>query len=926
MTHFTRLGAAIAVSTVLAAGAAAVTPTHAAAEPANAAPTVVPQLQHWSGGTGDFQLIAGSRIVVDAAHADPLSADARTFANDLAGLGVERLAVVTASTPEPGDIFLTADSDGAAEAFRLAVTTRSITVDGAGPAGTFYGEQVVEQILGAAADHGSAPVGSDDDAPAQRERGLMIDTARKYWTVPSIEQLIRQLAWMRLNTLHWHISDSEFFRLDVPGYPGLAAPQSYTPADVRAVQDYAARYHVTVQPELDIPGHSTALTAYQPQLRWDCPSMNEIINPGRIDPGFTVDITKPANVAYLDGLVGAAAGMFDSPIIHLGGDETPGTALQAQCPELAAYAAAHGYAKTEDVFLAYENHLDDVLAGHGKRMEIWGWWPQAGGSGSVTVNKDVRIQAWLGDESTFLAQGYDVVVSNEHSRLYVVPKYAPGTANGNYIPDDNALYSSFAVNPSAQVAGVEMAEWGDNAYTMPDAYPLYYLHRPLQVLAAVAWGSPRLASYLDYEVLADQVGAPPGAPDAADPAARPVPSTDTPSGLDLGAPTRLAGVRLLPRSNSSADLASVAGATVQGCTDGPDAGCRPLADVPWTPTRDWLTLPVDDASSYRWVRVAGAGSATPALAGLQALAVPDDGAQLTLDAPAGLTGGAGTVAVQITNTTDRALPEVRLGLTAQNVLDSTALATSTEREVTVPPGQSRIVSFDLTAGDASPGTYRLAATAYFRVAGDNPATSRRAFATARTGVPLRDLAQAFDNIAITDDGNPEPGDADGAGSSFSAQGLARAGVVPGGTLTANGLTFTLPARFTSAVDNALAHGQTIPLSGHASRVGLLATGTYTPAPATVTVTYTDGSTASAQITVPDWSAANPPAGVTVVANGGAVNGNGRAQTSRPANLYAISVPTDPGRELAAITLPAGPAYMGAKTPVIHVFAITQGGA
>jgi glycosyl hydrolase family 20 len=915
----TRVGAAIAVSTLIAAAA---TPTHAAAEPANAAPAVVPQLQQWAGGSGDFHLIAGSRIVVDSAHADTLSADARTFADDLAALGVERLPVVAATTPQPGDIFLTADSDGTGEAFRLAVTTRSITVDGAAPAGTFYGEQVVEQILGAAADHRSVPVGADDDTPAQRERGLMIDTARKYWTVRSIEQLIRELAWMRLNTLHWHVSDSEFFRLDVPGYPGLAAPQSYSPADVRAVQDYAARYHVTVLPELDIPGHSTALTAYQPQLRWDCPSMNEIINPGRIDPGFTVDITKPANVAYLDGLVGAVAGMFDSPIIHLGGDETPGTALQAQCPELSAYATARGYAKTEDVFLAYENHLDDVLAAHGKRMEIWGWWPQAGGAGSVTVNKDVRIQAWLGDESTFLAQGYDVVVSNEHSRLYVVPKYAPGTANGNYIPDDNALYSSFAVNSSPQVAGVEMAEWGDNAYTMPDAYPLYYLHRPLQVLAAVTWGSPRLASYLDYEVLADQVGAPPGMPEAVDPAARPVPSTDTPFGIDLGAPTRLAGVRLLPRSSSSADLGSLAGATVQGCTDGPDAGCRQLADVPWTPTRDWLTLPVDDAAGYRWVRVVGGGPAAPALAGLQALAVPDGGAQLTIQSPASLTGGAGSVAVQVTNTTDRALPAVRVGLAAQNVLDNAALTASPDRDVTVPPGQSRTVQFDLAAtGDASPGTYRLAATADYRIAGDDPATSRRASATARTGVPLRDLAQAFDNVAITDDADPEPGDADGAGSSFSAQGLARAGVVPGGTLTADRLTFTMSERFASTVDNALAHGQTIPLTGHASRVGLLATGTYTPAPATVTVTYADGSRADAQITVPDWSAASPAA--TVAANGGAVNGNGRAQTSRPANLYAISIPTDPGRELAAITLPAGPAYTGAKTPAIHVFAIAQ---
>ncbi|WP_165914378.1 family 20 glycosylhydrolase [Streptomyces sp. AcE210] len=914
-------------------------------------PAVVPALQNWSGGADRFTLTRRSRIVVDAPAASRLAADARTFADDIEALGGDRLPVVTGHEARKGDIAISARS-GAGEGFRIDIDADSVSLAGDGPAGAFYAQQSVEQMLKTAADRASLPVGSTHDSPAQKTRGLMIDTARTYWSVDSIKQTIRQLAWTKLNTLHWHLTDSEFFRLDLPGYHGLAAVRSYTPADLREVQDYAARYHVTVLPEFDIPAHATALTHYRPSLRWGCPSMNAIIDTNRVDPGFTVDITEPENVAWLDGLVGRITDLFDSPVIHLGGDETPRAAAQAQCPELADYAAAHGYSKTEDVFLAYENHLNDLLAARGKRMQIWGWWPQTGGGGSVTVDKDIRIQAWLGDEDTFIQQGYDVVVSNEFSRLYVVPKAMPGTANGTYIPDDDALYRTYAVSASPHVQGLEMAQWGDRQYTAPEAYSLSYLRRPLQILASTAWGSPRLTSYLDYEVMADAVGTAPGVPENADPDARPVQATaygpdgagnaadgdpttafaaTTPGaavGLDLGADgaVRPAAVRLLPRSTTTADLSSLVGATVQGCTDGPDSGCTPLTRIEWTPTRDWQTLPLDTERSYRWLRLVGAVQAKPVVAELQVLAASGP-VQLTVRAPKSLNdSGRTTVETTVTNTTSRPLERAAVRLSALNTRDNTDLWTSQPVEyVTVPPHQTRTVRVVARlASHPNPGPYRVRATIDHRHGDDRGSARGSALVT----VPPRTLSEAYDNIGITEDGNPQPGDIDGGQSSFSATGLAAAGAEAGSELASDGFAFKLPPADAHDSDNAVADGQTIPLTGHATRVGLLVTGTYVPAAGAsgeVTLTYTDGTRSTARITVPDWGATTLPPGAVVAANGGKVNGSSRAQAGRTANLYTVHVAADPSKRLASLTLPTASGPLSAKTPLIHVFALAADG-
>lgn len=191
-------------------------------------------------------------------------------------------------------------------------------------------------------------------------------------------------------------------------------------------------------------------------------------------------------------------------------------------------------------------------------------------------------------------------------------------------------------------------------------------------------------------------------------------------------------------------------------------------------------------------------------------------------------------------------------------------------------------------------------------------------------VPLRDLTEAYDNIGITRDGNPQPGDIDGAQSSLSAEGLAAAGVERGRTVSADGFTFALPSSAATDRDNAVAEGQRIPLTGHAARVGLLVTGTYgTSAGITgkVTLAYADGTSTTSEVTVPDWGATTIPSTTVIAADAGKVNGSGRAQATRTAQLYAVHVDADPAKRLVSVTLPTASGPLGAKAPLIHVFAL-----
>jgi hypothetical protein len=198
--------------------------------------------------------------------------------------------------------------------------------------------------------------------------------------------------------------------------------------------------------------------------------------------------------------------------------------------------------------------------------------------------------------------------------------------------------------------------------------------------------------------------------------------------------------------------------------------------------------------------------------------------------------------------------------------------------------------------------------------------------TPTTGAPYSSLAAAYDNVGITDNSDPAPGNFDGTGESFSAQALAAGTPAPltaGGQATFGGTTFTWPAAV-AAPDDVIADGQTIDLSGSGTDLGFLGAGAFGAASGTGTITYTDGSTQSYSLVMADWYNNAPVSGDEIATTTTSWNFSSSTQVAHPVSIYFASVPLRAGKTVASVTLPTVSAGAGNGITALHVFAMAIG--
>ena len=486
---------------------------------------IVPYPNHLETGRGTYR-------VTDR----PVTCDSRTDERtQRAVVGfAARLATVTGGTnpvtvademPASGIRFVT-DESLPAEGYELNVDGEGIEVRASQFPGFLYALQSLGQLLPAAV-YGTEPAPDAAwevpcvkiaDAPRFAYRGMHLDVARHFFSVDEVKRYIDVMAIHKLNTLHWHLTDDQGWRIEIKRYPELTAVGSirkatvvrkewgtyddtpyggfYTQDEIRDVVKYAADRGVTVIPEIDLPGHMlAALTAY-PELgctggpyevwgRWGV--ADDVLCPGR-----------EKTFEFLEGVLTEVMELFPSEYIHIGGDECPKVRWE-KCPRCQAKIRQLGLKDdgehtAEHYLQSYvTDRIGKFLAQHGRR--IIGWDEILEGR----APSDAVVMSWRGSEGGIAAAklGHDVIMT-PNSHFYFdyyqsLDTDAEPFGIGGYIPMEQVYsydpaFPELTPEQQKHILGVQANLWTE--YVLSDEHLEYMLLPRLAALSEVQWCLP----------------------------------------------------------------------------------------------------------------------------------------------------------------------------------------------------------------------------------------------------------------------------------------------------------------------------------------------------------------------------------------------------------------------------------------------------
>ena len=448
----------------------------------NPKPFVVPELKQWTGKDGNFTPGKDTRIVCTSQNPELLRI-ARMFADDYQQMFGQTLTVAQGKATS-GDfvLSLSADKKLGEEGYAIKISDRVI-ISAPTPTGLYWSTRTLLQLAEQNQER-SLPQGTIRDYPDYPLRGFMIDCGRKFIPMAYLQDLVKIMAYYKMNTLQVHLNDNGFkqyfehnwdktyaaFRLESETYPGLTARDgSYSKKEFIDFQKQAASNFVEIIPEIDVPAHSLALTHYKPEI-------------GSKEYGMDhLDLFKPETYEFVDALFKEYL-EGDNPVfvgkrVHIGTDE-------------------YSNAKKDVVekFRAFTDHYIRFVEGFGKQAVVWGALSHAKGDTPVK-SENVVMNAWYNgyaDPATMIKDGYQLI-SIPDGLVYIVPKagYYYDYLNEPYLYKEwTPAHIGKAVfdekHPS--ILGGMFAIWNDhvgNGISVKDIH--HRIFSPLQTLSVKMW-------------------------------------------------------------------------------------------------------------------------------------------------------------------------------------------------------------------------------------------------------------------------------------------------------------------------------------------------------------------------------------------------------------------------------------------------------
>jgi len=354
--------------------------------------------------------------------------------------------------------------EGSTESYQLNVSKEFIHLSASSHTGLFYGIQTLRQLI---AD-GKIPCVEIEDAPRFTWRAYMLDVSRHFRTKEFVKQMLDEMALLKMNVFHWHLTDDQGWRIEIKKYPKLtevggwrADSQTggwnsdtyagephggfYSQEDIKEIIAYATDRHITVIPEIDMPGHARSAIATYPWLGVSKEVVDMPVRFGKVGQDV-YDVADPRVFEFLRDVLDEVMALFPSEIIHIGGDEIDYEQWK-NAPSIQKLMKEQKLATPADVQIYFTNKISNYLDSKGRRMMGWNeimgkniheWQDKDDMEVSSSLAANAVVHFWKGDlklVTEAATQGYSIV-NSIHTETYLDYGY-------NSIP----LSRSYAYNP-----------------------------------------------------------------------------------------------------------------------------------------------------------------------------------------------------------------------------------------------------------------------------------------------------------------------------------------------------------------------------------------------------------------------------------------------------------------------------------------------
>ncbi|MET4083757.1 hexosaminidase [Pedobacter sp. UYP30] len=408
------------------------------------------------------------------------------------------------------------------EGYKLTVETSKINIIATTESGLFYGIQSLTQLINKTKTGLTIQNCVVNDSPRFAYRGMHLDVARHIFSVQTLKKWLNILAFYKLNTFHWHLTDDQGWRIEIKKYPELQSKSAwrdetiighkrtdphlfdgkkyggfYTQEEVKEIVKYASERFITVIPEIEMPGHARSVLAAYPALGCTGGPYGTANFWGVFDDIFCAG--NEQTFEFLENVLDEVIPLFPSKYIHIGGDESPKTRWEV-CPKCQNRIKSEHLKDEHELQSYFIQRIEKYVNSKGKKIIGWDEILEGG------LAADATVMSWRGEEGGIAAakQKHDVIMTPEKF-VYLdyyqslnpnEPIAAGGYTNLKKVYDYEPVPAILNTEEQAYIKGVQANVWSE--YLDSDKKAEYMIFPRIIALAEIAWSRKESKNYPDF--------------------------------------------------------------------------------------------------------------------------------------------------------------------------------------------------------------------------------------------------------------------------------------------------------------------------------------------------------------------------------------------------------------------------------------------